>query len=326
MMKSLLFTHFEDSVKIVNVERPGPSKNQVQIKVEYSALDTGFDEVLQRTWTGSFIHKLGNPLYLGWHYAGTITEVGSDVKDFKVGDAVFGHLRHAHNTANGTLAEYIAVPFDQCAKRPSNVDAKTAAASTTEAMTALQALRDCGGLQSDEKSSKHVLVVGAGGGVGSAAVQVAKALGARVTALCSARDEKRVKSYGADVVLTREQTPDPLQQGVAQYDIIFDTPVVLSASRALKCIKAHGHYIVTLPSWGFLWGKMTSMFTGKGTHMVEVQPRSADLAIVADLMSQGKLTISIDSTYKVKDIEPALKRQRERKAGRVVIEVENGWD
>ena len=328
IMKALEFKYHKDVVKVVQVDTPVPLKNEVQVKVEYSALDTTLDEVIQRTWTGMFVHKLKTPLYLGWHYSGIITAVGEEAKaSFQIGDAVFGHLVYAPSTTAGAFAEYITVAADQLARRPKKVDAKTAAASTTEALTALQALRDYGRLRDDTKAEQTVLIVGAGGGVGSAAVQIAHIMGAHVTAVCSARDVKRVKSYGADLVIPREDYPDPLHVLVTRkFDVIFDTPVVLSPTRALSYLKKGGHYVCTLPTWGLLWGLVASIFRPKGVHMVEVQPKQEDFAQVATWMADEKLLIPIDSTFKVKDMLQAMQRQRERKIGRVSIQVENGWN
>ena len=129
------------------------------------------------------------------------------------------------------------------------------------------------------------------------------------------------------MVWSRTQVPDPLSSD-QRFDIIFDTPVVLSPVKAMKSLKKGGNYVTTLPTWGLLWGILASMFSSKGVHMVEVKPVGQDFATVSQwLASEGedKLTIFIDSTYKIKDISQAWKRQHERKTGRVVIQVENGW-
>eukprot|EP00977_Amphora_coffeiformis_P028364 scaffold34938_cov261-Amphora_coffeaeformis.AAC.3 len=337
MMKALVFENHKDTPTIANdIPRPEPSTNQVQVKVEYAALDHGFDGVLHNTWVGMFIHKQTKPLLLGWHYAGTVTDIGDKTinsTSFKVGDAVFGHLEHSPHTTAGTLAEYITVPVAECAHRPASVDAPTAAAASVEASTALQALRDYGKLKSDnsnstsdEKKQPTVLVVGAGGGVGSAAVQMARAMGAHVTAVCSARDVTRVREYGANVILSRGDHTDPLLAPNTVYDVIFDTPMVLSVAKALRRLKPKGQYVAAMPSWSLLWGFLASIFSSKGVHMVEVKPHQADLMMIADWMAQGQLKIPIDSTFKIKDITDAIHRQRQHKSGRVVIQVHNGWN
>jgi NADPH:quinone reductase-like Zn-dependent oxidoreductase len=320
MMNALSFQYKKDAVEIVQVPRPAPTKGQVLVKVEYSALDTALDAVLQRTWIGWFVHKLSNPLYLGWHYAGTVTDIGLEVTDLKVGDAVFGNLPSAPDTTQGTLADYITAESNHCAKRPALVKPATAAAATIESLTALQAMRDLGKLQ----KGQAVLIVGAGGGVGSAAVQIAKQMGCHVTAVCSARDVARVKEFGANVVLSRDAYPNPMVY-VATYDVIFDTPAVLSSSKVFQRLKPNGHFVTTLPNWALLWCMLASLFSSKKAHNVEVRPRKEDLEQVAAWIVAGKLKIPIDSTHKVKDMEVAMKRQRERKIGRVVIQVENGW-
>jgi NADPH:quinone reductase-like Zn-dependent oxidoreductase len=322
MMNALSFQYKKDAVAIVQAPRPTPAKGQVLVQVEYAALDTALDAVIQRTWIGSFVHKLTTPLYLGWHYAGTVAALGPEVTDLQIGDAVFGSLPFKPETTQGSFADYITVKTAQCAKRPAAVAAATAAAGTIEPLTALQALRDLGHLQ----SGQTVLVVGAGGGVGSAAVQIAKAMGAHVTAICSARDAAVVKTLGADVVLSRDMYPHPLVEYEASYDVILDTPVVLRSKDAFRRLTPKGHLVSTLPSWALLRGLwMKLIFSSKTAHMVEVAPTTADLEQIAAWMVAGQLTIPIDSTHKVKDMPVAMARQRERKNGRVVIQVQNGW-
>jgi NADPH:quinone reductase-like Zn-dependent oxidoreductase len=372
MMKALKFTYGStDKITVVQVERPVPTTtaDQVQVKVEYAALgSTSFDQVLNRTWSGYFVHKLNNPLFLGWHYAGKVTAVGSgsgaagggaggdmdhanQPQVLAVGDTVLGHLPHSPSTTNGTLAEYVVVPARQCAKyNPSHMDKKvektaaTAAAATVEANTAYQALRDHGQLVTKlqhysanttnnnnnavaPKDKPTVLVIGAAGGVGSAAVQIAHAMGAHVTATCRETDVNRVKEWGANVVWDRTSVPNPLHHTKdSTFDIIFDTPNALSPSQAMKALKDDGHYIATLPSIPFLWGMLLSMFSKKTVSMVEVKPVAADLEQIGIWLTDGTLKVDIDSIFAIKDTAKALQRQRQSgKQGRVVIQVENGW-
>merc|ERR1712113_329171 len=189
-----------------------------------------------------------------------------------------------------------------------------------EALTALQAMRDHGGL----KKNKSILILGAGGGVGSVAVQIAKNLGAHVTGVCSTKDASRVKSFGADVVIDRTMTD--VFTADTTYDIIFDTPSKYSPWRSFKYLKPKGTVVVTIPSMGLLTATILSLFNGKKASFVEAKSIDKDLEIVGGWLSSGTLKVDIDSTYSIKDIGDALKRQVDKaKVGRIMLEVEGGW-
>lgn len=167
----------------------------------------------------------------------------------------------------------------------------------------------------------------AGGGVGSAAVQIAKQLGAVTTAICSTKDVDRVKKFGADVVIDRKKNPNFLAElEPNQFDVILDTPSVLPASKSLKLLKPTGRLVVTVPRLDIWWGLLYSLFTWKGIRMVFVESKTEDLDLVASWLKDGHVKIDIDSTFKVKDIGKAAERNRNRdKRGRVVVQVDGGW-
>ena len=168
-------------------------------------------------------------------------------------------------------------------------------------MTALQSMRDLGGLGEGGK----VLIIGAGGGVGAAAVGTAKRLGSHVTAVCSTKDVERVTALGADVV--------------------FDTPAVHSFGKCAQVLRPKGAYVTTLPDFGLITGKARALFTSKQCHFVQVASKRADLEFVGDWLSGG-MDVPIDSRYQVADLGDALARQLDRdRAGRVVVNVEGGW-
>jgi len=258
---------------------------------------------------------------------------------FDIGDDVFGHLQYSNQTTQGSLAEYIAVKANACAHyKPKLVQPSIAAASTTEALTALQGLRDIGGLQQEEikkkgNSSFHhpppsasVLINGAGGGVGSAAVQIAKRMGAHVTAICSTKDVDKLKDLGVDIVMDRQKTNSNVLLGCShgQFDVIFDTANALPPNKSMKYLKPNGRIVLTAPKVGHVWGLIRSFFTKKKMQMLMVESKKADLELVGAWL-QEDFKIYIDSTYPMKDIDKALVRNRQRKNGRVVIQVEDGW-
>lgn len=225
---------------MVEINQPTVAPKQVLIKVHFAALDTGTEAVLQRNWMGMFIHarakKNGSSLVLGWHYCGEIVQRGAEVSDeaLKQQEMVWGFLQYEPTQIQGSFSEYIVVGADECAPIPTGIPVETVTAASTESLTALQAIRDLGKLS----TGKSILVLGAGGGVGTAAVQIAKNLGAHVTASCSSKDTQRVKDLGADVVLDRRES-DPLSHN-EMYDVIFDTPNMYSAVKSMRRLKPQG--------------------------------------------------------------------------------------
>jgi len=294
-------------------------------------LDTAFEEVAHRVFIpGSLLHNLKvKPLVAGWHFSGTVVglgEAGSAEKnnDLKVGDLVFGHLQYSSSTKQGTLAEYIAVPSLECAKVPSGVALNVASAITTEALTALQAMRDLGGLS----EGKKVLVIGAGGGVGTQAIQIAKAMNAsEVHAVCSTRDVSKVQGLGADSIIDRTQQNVTKDLDISSYDVIFDTTGKYSFTSLRYALKTKGALVTTIP------GIVTSLFSwlipiifNKQYKSLFVKCNRADLELVGAWLQRGEISCPIDSVHNIKDFDNARKRQEDpKKSGRVVIKVEDSW-
>jgi NADPH:quinone reductase-like Zn-dependent oxidoreductase len=350
MMKAMRLTYKTSLAKAVEIERPSvvvdsSNNKEILVQVKYSAIDTALDAVVQKKFTGSFLHARTDPLVLGWHFVGTVVDIGAagvgvqktdddddddDDHDalLAVGDSVWGFLPYDSGNKQGTLAECIKVRHDQCGRIPknnSNTLEKTItmmAASSTETLTALQAMRDCGGLN----KGKTILILGAGGAVGSAAVQIAKILGAHVTAVCSTKDYDHVNAFGADVVIDRSKQ-DPLA-GAALYDVIFDTTGQYSATKGLRKLQPKGTFVATLPSLSLVAGMILSFFRRgkKSCKMIQCHSNRADLDLVASWIAEKKLLIDVDSIYDIKDLEKAIARhQGKAKVGRVAIRVEGGW-
>ncbi|CAB9511967.1 furan-3-one reductase [Seminavis robusta] len=322
-MKATQFK-FGGAYSTVEIPKPTPANDEVLVKVIYSALDTAHDACINKEMMGYFTHALKEPLYLGYHYSGIIEATGSDVNDIAKGAEVFGHLQYEPSQVQGSLAEYITVKRSDCAIKPSNVPHATAAASTTEAITALQAIRDFGGFQKGQR----VLINGAGGGVGSAAVQIAKALGAsHITAICGTKDVAQVRSWGADRVLDRTTSPNYVKNLVeeeAQYDVILDAPNMLPPG-GTRLLAPKGTIVNTIPTLTFLWNKIKFLFRSKNAGFVECHSKEEDLALIGKWLDEGDLTIPIDSTFPIKEMDAAMKKQAGKKKGRVVIKVADGW-
>ena len=308
--------------------KPSPQEGEVLIKVAYSALDTCFEEVAHKTFIpGSLLHDLKvKPLVAGWHYSGKVLSLGPSVADhdINVGDLVFGHLQASSSTKQGSLAEYITVPALECAKVPSGVALDVACASTAESLTALQAMRDLGGLS----EGKKVLVIGAGGGVGSQAVQIAKAMRAsEVHAVCRTHDIEKVKALGADWVIDRSKQKITKEMDKASYDLIFDTTGKYSFTSLKYALRKNGTLVNTIP------GVVTTLFSclipiifKKKYKSVFVECKRSDLELVGSWLQNKHISCPIDSTHNIKDFDNARERYKDpKKSGRVVVKVKHGW-
>ena len=339
MMKAVRFEYKTGHHSIVDAPKPVPGCDEVLVRIACSALDTAHQAIINKETAGGFIHSRKGPLYLGYHYSGTVEGVGSAVADLKEGAAVFGHLQYDASQKQGAFAEFVVVKREHCATKPEGVTHEVAAAATTESLTALQAIRDAGGLKVSTRSEQgpavgeeqRILVIGAGGGVGSAAVQLAKRLlGAHVTAVCSSRDVERVKAWGADTVVDRSSEPGYLERLLAdkaegRFDVVFDTPCTLP-SKATRLLKPRGAIVGTAPTLPLVWNAVKSLFSSKRSSWVLVKSKRADLELVGKMLAAGDLEIPI-TTFKVCEMSTAAAKQADRqKVGRVVVQVEKGWN
>jgi NADPH:quinone reductase-like Zn-dependent oxidoreductase len=306
-------------VEMVEVAQPNPGKAEVRIKVIASSVNPAEKKLVNGEFVGRFLHAKTSPLIIGWDFAGTVDAVGEGVIDLKEGMSVWGHLPFSNTTKQGTFSEFITLTREELAIKPENVSYHIAAASPTITMTSLQSMRDLGGLKEGDK----VLIIGAGGGIGSVSVGIAKRLGAHVTAVCSTKDVERVKALGADEVIDRKKS-NPLDAG-SEYDVIFDTPAVHSFGSCAKALRENGTYVTTLPGPELITGKLRALFSSKNCHFVNVASKRSDLELVGDWLNNG-MQVPIDSIHKIADLGIALKRQNDpQRSGRVVVDVADGW-
>ena len=225
-----------DGVSVVEIPKPAPARGDVRVTVIASAVNAGEEKVIGGDVVGRFLHARTSPLVLGWDFAGIVDALGDGVTDLDEGVAVWGHLAYSPSTTQGTFAEYVRLPRAALAVKPDDVPYHVAAAAPTVALTSLQSLRDLGGLGEGGKA----LIIGAGGGIGSVAVGIAKRLGGHVTAVCGTKDVERVAALGADVVIDR-RTSEPLDAESA-YDVVFDTPAVHSFGQCVKTLHPLGQW------------------------------------------------------------------------------------
>lgn len=326
-MKMNAISFVDEKPYVIQIDKPTPKNDEVLVKVQFSALDTALDPVIRKTFVGGMVHKQTSPLICGWHFGGVVEEIGNKVTNFKSGNQVFGHLPYSSSTTQGSLSEYITVKSDALAIKLDSIEMDMAAASTTEPLTALQSLRDVGKLP--KSGDRHVLINGAGGQVGSCAIQIAKTLGSQVTAICSTKDVKKVKMLGATTVIDRKKSPKALDQlEPGQFDVIFDTPGKLSARKITKFLKPNGVYVNPSPDdmLDFILGKLFTLFSSKSVRMVMVESKKTDLEQVMKWLKDSSLKIDIDSVHDIKNCADAMERQSDSsKNGRVVIKVEGGF-
>jgi NADPH:quinone reductase-like Zn-dependent oxidoreductase len=249
--------------------------------------------------------------------AGVVEAVGQNVTQFQAGDEVFG-------TCDGAFAEYALARADMLAPKPANLTFEQAAAVPTSASTALQALRNAGGIQSGQK----VLIVGASGGVGLFAVQIAKSFRAEVTGVCSTAKVDMVRSSGADHVI--DYTKEDFTRTGKRYDLILDVGGNRSLSQLRRALILHGTLVLVGGEGGDRWigigrpiqALLVSPIVSQKLRPLSSKPNKADLQFLEELIEAGKVTPFIDRTYPLSETADAMRQLEERRGrGKVVITV-----
>ncbi len=254
----------------------------------------------------------------GTDVAGRVEAVGKDVTRFQPGDEVFG-------ICDGAFAEYAAARQDKIAPKPTNLTFKQAATVPTSGSTALQALRDAGKVQPGQK----VLIIGAAGGVGSFAVQIAKAFGAHVTGVCSTTKVDLVRSIGADDVI--DYTRDDFAETGQRYDLILDIAGNRSLSHLRRALAPRGTLVIVGGEGGGRWfggidrqlrASLLSPFVGQKLGTFISKQNAENLVVLKELIEAGKVTPVIDTTYPLSEVPEAIRHLEEGHAqGKVVITV-----
>jgi NADPH:quinone reductase-like Zn-dependent oxidoreductase len=300
-MKAAVYTKYgqPEVLQIREVTTPIPKENEILLRIKATAVNSG-DIRLRKAdpFAVRFIFGLLKPKIniLGSVFSGEVESVGSKVKLFKAGDPVFGHA----DMSFGAYAEYICLPENgSLALKPANISHGEATTIPFGGVTALHFIK-----KAMIKENQKVLVVGASGAVGSAAVQLAKSYGAIVTGICSTANIDLVKSIGADKVI--DYTKKDFTQNGEIYDIIFDAVNTISVSRSLKSLAKNG--IMILSAAGMpeilrgIWISMTSkrkIMTGVIKH------KTADIVFLKGLIETGKFKPVIDRAYPLEQIAEA---------------------
>jgi NADPH:quinone reductase-like Zn-dependent oxidoreductase len=313
-----------DVLELAAIDKPVPTDNQVLVQVHAAGLHRGDWHVM----TGlPYLIRIVVPTLglrkpkvsvLGMDVAGTVEAVGASVTRFQLGDEVFGWC-------DGAFAEYASAPEDQLAPKPADLSFEQAAAIPISGFAALQGLRDVGEIQ----AGQQVLVIGAAGGVGSYAVQLAKAFGAHVTGVCSTAQVELVRSIGADEVL--DYTRADVTDGSRHWDLIIDTAGRRTLSQLRRALTPKGTLVIVGGEGGGRWmggflrnlrAPVLSRFVGQRLRMLASKPRLEDLQTLRELLEAGKLTPRVGRTYPLAEVPEAMRAlEAGHTRGKLVITV-----
>ncbi|WP_431957392.1 NAD(P)-dependent alcohol dehydrogenase [Nocardia lijiangensis] len=310
-----------DVLRIEEVPRPTPAAHEVLVRVRAAAVASGDVHLL--TGKPYLIRLMGfgvrKPKHrvIGHDLAGEVVAVGSAAGSFRVGESVYGA------TDFGAFAEYVCVDAARLAPMPAGVAFEQAAAVPDSGMTALQGLRDVGKV----RAGQSVLINGASGGVGSFAVQIAKALGARVTAVCSTRHVEYLRGLGADRVI--DYTAADFVDSAERYDVLLDLVGNRSVADCRRVLTPEGVFVSSAGSPGGDWigpvlwmGRVVvaDVFARQTLRPLLMKPRRADLEFLTELLETGKIRPAIEREYALRDAASAIAHVAEGHAqGKTVL-------
>lgn len=314
-MRAIVYERFgsPDVLELRLLPEPTPAADEVLVRVKAASLNPK-DSLIRK---GKFRLASGPrfPKLLGYDVAGVVERVGARVSTLAVGDAVFG-MRNGFR--GGTVADFVCVKEDECAKKPERLSFEAAAAIPLTSLTALQALRD----EARVKAGARVLIHGASGGVGVVAIQLAKALGAHVTATASAKNLDFVRSLGADEALDYTQSRG-LESG-RDWSCLFDVFGNLSFSLAKPALSSSGVYVSTVPHVHVVASEVLTKFSrGKRARLVVVRSNRADLEVLSSFIEKRQLEPVIDCVVPLSETARGQTHiETKRARGKVVVRVD----
>ena len=315
-----------DVLELREIDRPVAGPDDVLVRVCAAGVDQG-------VW-----HLMAGQPYLarlmgvgfrapkvpvrGFEVAGRVEAAGGNAAGFQPGDEVFGSCEGG----SGSFAEYACARVDRLAPKPANLGFEQAAAVPVSGVTALQALRD----RAEVRAGQRVLVIGAGGGVGTFAVQLAKAFGAEVTGVCSAAKQELVRSLGADDAI--DYTQEDFADGRDRWDVILDTAGNRSLSHLRRALTPHGTLVIVGGEGGGRWlggfdrqavrAPVLSLFVGQRLRSLIGAVRADDLQVLRELIEAGKVTPVVDRVYPLSEAADAVRYLRGGHAsGKIVLSV-----
>ena len=312
----------EDVLQLREIDRPAIGDDEVLVRVNAASVDRGTWHVMaglpypiRVAGFGVRRPKYSNP---GRSLAGTVEAIGTDATGFDPGEAVFG-------ICNGSFAEYARVRTDKLAPKPATLSFDQAAAVPISGLTALQAVRDHGRVQAGQR----VLIVGASGGVGSFAVQIAKAFGAEVTGVCSPAKMDAVRALGADHVI--DYTSDDFADGTQRYDVILDIGGNRRLAHLRRALTQRGRLVIVGGETDGRWlggadrqirALALSPFVGQKLGTFVASENAGDLVVLGELVKAGQLAPAIDRTYPLGEVAAAIRYMLDGHArGKIVISI-----
>jgi len=311
-----------DVLELRDIDRPEIADDEVLVRVHAAGVDRGVWHIMTGLpypirIAGYGLRAPTNPV-IGADLAGVVEAVGENVTRFQPGDEVFG-------IGKGSYAEYVCAREDKLAPKPANLTFEQAAVVAISGLTALQGLRDHGRVEPGQK----VLIIGASGGVGTYAVQIAKAFGAHVTGVCSTTKVEMVRSIGADHVI--DYTREDFAEGEKRYDVILDIGGNSSLARLRRALTPKGTLVITGGETDGRWLGGTdrqlralalSPFVGQKLGTFISTENHEDLIVLKELIESGKVTPVIDRTYPLAEAPEAIRYLEGGHAkGKVVITV-----
>jgi NADPH:quinone reductase-like Zn-dependent oxidoreductase len=312
-----------DALKLEDIGVPAPGDDDVLVRIHAAGVDPGVWHLV--TGLPYLVRLIGygyrprKAPVRGMDLAGRVEATGKNVTGLQPGDEVFG-------TCNGSFAEYACAREDKLAPKPANLTFEQAAAVPVSGCSALQGLRDKG----EVRAGQRVLIVGASGGVGTFAVQLAKAFGAEVTGVCSATKIDLVRSIGADHVV--DYTREDFADGRRHYDLILDAGGRRSPSHLRRALTPEGTLVIVGGEGGgrwvggfqrqILWAPILSLFVSQKLRSLTATEPKEDLQVLRELIEDGKLAPVVDRTYPLAEVAEAIRYLHDGRArGKVVVTV-----
>jgi NADPH:quinone reductase-like Zn-dependent oxidoreductase len=323
-MKAIIQENYGSAevLELRDVEKPRPGDDELLLRVHAAGLDPGVWHLM--TGLPYLVRLMGFGLrkpkirIRGMDVAGTVEVAGRNVTQLKEGDQVYG-------TCDGSFAEYACAKAERLAPKPANLSFEQAAAVPVSGMTALHGLRDAGKLQPEQK----VLIIGAAGGVGTYAVQLAKAFGGVVTGVCSTSKAELVRAIGADEVI--DYTLEDFTEGTRRFDLILDTAGRRPLSHLRRALAPQGTLVIVGGEGGDRWlggfqrqifAPVRALFTEQKLMGLISKERQQDLLTLKGLIEAGKLKPVIDRTFPLSEAREAIRYLEQGHArGKVVLTV-----
>ena len=312
----------EEVLRLAEIARPTIAADEILVRVRAASVDrgtwhlmAGLPYPIRLAVFGLRRPKASNP---GRSLAGTVERTGQEVNEFEPGDEVYG-------TCDGSFAPYARARASKLALKPANLSFEQAAAVPVSALTALQAVRD----QARVEPGQKVLIIGASGGVGTFAVQIAKAFGAEVTGVCSTAKTDLVRSIGADHVI--DYTRDDFADGQLRYDVILDIGGNRRLSHLRRALTPRGRLVIVGGENGGRWlggadrqirALLLSLLVSQKLGTFIASENAKDLGVLRDLIESGKIAPAIDQTYPLSQTPAAIRHVQEGRArGKVVVSI-----